>query len=903
MNIDDEFFLNGLPTFDADGDSIEDPFITVINAMNDNQAPEEEGGEPLDKVEFGAELPILPVKDMVVYPHVVAPLLVGEPQHVKLIDDALTGDRIIGITGIRAGVEEDNPSTDQLYDVGTAVTVARMFKLPDGKTQLLVQGIARIRIVEYVSEDPYRRAKVERLRDILPRPSVGGAPEPELILPDDVQSTETKTIRIDGLARNALNLFQKIVQLTPNLPDEIFVAAMNVDGPNDLADFLGANINLDYAQKQQLLEELDVEERLKKLTMFLNREIEVLEVGSRIQDEVQSELGKSQREFFLREQLKAIQKELGELDEKTVEINELREQIEASGMNEDARKEAERELERLANMPAAAAEYTVARTYLDWMVNLPWQISTDDDLDVKRAARVLDEDHYDLERVKERIVEYLAVRTIKQDTKGPILCFVGPPGVGKTSLGHSIARALGRKFHRLSLGGVRDEAEIRGHRRTYVGALPGRIIQGLRKAGTNNPVFMLDEVDKLGQDFRGDPSSALLEVLDPEQNDTFSDNYLDAPFDLSKVMFITTANLLDPIPPALRDRMEVLELPGYTEPEKMSIARKYLVPRQLEENGLAGYKVDIEDSAIHGIIQGYTRESGVRNLERQIAGLCRKVARRVAEGEKGPFRLTGKDLHEMLGPIVFRQELVEQDDEVGVATGLAWTAVGGDVLFVEAESFQGRGDLNITGKLGDVMQESARAAVTYARANAKELGIDDSFFEKNDIHIHVPAGAIPKDGPSAGVTMAMALISCATGKLVRKKVAMTGEITLRGRVLPVGGIKEKVIAAHRAGVLKVVLPEENEKDLEEVPDFVKEDVQFHFVNEVSDIVPIVLSGVAPPCSLKTARPTAKKSAAKRSAAKKPTAKKAATKKAPAKKPAARKPAAKKAAGKKAASGR
>ena len=574
--------------------------------------------------------------------------------------------------------------------------------------------------------------------------------------------------------------------------------------------------------------------------MFLNHEVEVLEIGSRIQDQVQSELSKGQREFFLREQLKAIQKELGEADEKTTEINELREAIEESGMSEEALKEAERELDRLANMPSAAAEYTVARTYLDWMVNLPWNVSTEDNLDVKRAAIILDEDHYDLEKVKDRIVEYLAVRNIKKDTKGPILCFVGPPGVGKTSLGKSIARALGRKFHRISLGGVRDEAEIRGHRRTYVGALPGRIIQGLRKAGTNNPVFMLDEVDKMGVDFRGDPAAALLEVLDPEQNNSFSDHYLDVPFDLSKVMFITTANVLFTVPPALLDRMEVLELPGYTEPEKVKIAQQFLVPRQLEEHGLEELNLKIEESALRGIILNYTREAGVRNLEREIAAICRKTARKVAEGEKGPFKVTGDELHDMLGPTKFRQEVIEQEDEVGVSTGLAWTEFGGDVLFVEVESFPGKGKLSLTGKLGDVMQESAKAAVTYARANAELLGIEGEYFEKNDIHIHIPAGAIPKDGPSAGVTMAVALVSEITGRPVVKDTAMTGEITLRGKVLPVGGIKQKVLAAHRAGVKRVIMPEENEKDLEEVPEFVKDELEFLFVKDVNEIVKQVL---------------------------------------------------------------
>ena len=794
-----------------------DERATVIKAIAESQEHEAETSTPIDKIEIAEELPILPLKDTVVYPHIVAPLLVTEEPLIKLIDDALAGDRIIGIATAREDVEEEVPKPEQLHDVGSAVAVARMFKLPDGKMQLLVQGIARIRITEYTQTQPYPVGKVERLRDQI-----------------------EDGVEIEGLARNALNLFRNIVSLAPYLPDEIFIAAMNVNEPNDLSDFLAANINLDTVQKQELLEELNIKERLRKLTVFLNHEVEVLEIGSRIQDQVQSELGKGQREFFLREQLKAIQKELGELDEKTIEINELREQIDESGMNEEARKEAERELDRLENMPSAAAEYTVARTYLDWMINLPWQKSTEDNLDIKRAARILDEDHYDLERVKERIVEYLAVRNIKEDTKGPILCFVGPPGVGKTSLGHSIARALGRTFHRISLGGVRDEAEIRGHRRTYVGALPGRIIQGLRKAGTNNPVFMLDEVDKLGVDFRGDPAAALLEVLDPEQNNSFSDHYLDVPFDLSKVMFITTANILYTIPPALLDRMEVLELPGYTEPDKIKIAKQFLVPRQIEEHGLKDSDLTIEDSALHGIIRNYTREAGVRNLEREVAGLCRKIARKVAEGGKGPFKVTGDDLHDMLGPIKFRQEVIGQADEIGVSTGLAWTEVGGDVLFVEAVSYPGKGNLSLTGKLGEVMQESARAAVTYARVNADELGIDKDFFEKNDVHIHVPAGAIPKDGPSAGVTMAVALISAATGRPVIKDIAMTGEITLRGKVLPVGGIKEKVIAAHRAGVTKVILPDENEKDLEEVPDFVKEDLQFSFVKEVSEIISQVL---------------------------------------------------------------
>jgi len=790
---------------------------TLIMPISDSVVSEEKDeGTPVDKIEISDVLPVLPLKDTVIYPHIVAPLLVTEDSQVKLIDDALAGDRIVAVFASKSDTEE-TPGVEDLYGVGSAVAVARMFKLPDGKMQLLVQGISRIKSIEFTQTQPYLKAKVERLNDDL-----------------------EDTVEVEALARNALNLFRQIVNLAPYLPEEIFIAAINVSEPNDLADFLAANINLETKQKQEILEELNVKERLRKLTVFLNHEAEVLEIGSRIQNQVQSELGKGQREFFLREQMKAIQNELGELDEKAVEVNELREAIDESGMPEEARKEAERELDRLANMPSAAAEYTVARTYLDWMINLPWTKSTEDNLDVKRAAKILDEDHYDLERVKERIVEYLAVRNLKADTKGPILCFVGPPGVGKTSLGHSIARALGRNFHRISLGGVRDEAEIRGHRRTYVGALPGRIIQGLRKAGTNNPVFMLDEVDKLGVDFRGDPAAALLEVLDPEQNHSFSDHYLDVAFDLSHVMFITTANVMFTIPPALLDRMEVLELPGYTEPEKVKIAKQFLVPRQLEENGLADRKVKIEEDALHGIILNYTREAGVRNLEREIAGVMRKIARRVAEGDQGPFKVKAKDLHDMIGPIRFRQEVIEQEDEVGVSTGLAWTEVGGDVLFVEAESYPGKGNLTLTGKLGEVMQESARAAVTYARANSDKLGIASDFFDKNDVHIHVPAGAIPKDGPSAGVTMAVALVSAATEKPVKKDVAMTGEITLRGKVLPVGGIKEKVLAAHRAGVKKVILPEENDKDLEEVPDFVKEEMEFSFVKTVDEIMSQVL---------------------------------------------------------------
>ena len=672
--------------------------------------------------------------------------------------------------------------------------------------------------------------------------------------------------------------------MAPYLPNEIFVAAMNIGEPNNLADFIAANINITLPEKQDLLEAVDVSQRLQKLTVYLNKEIEILEIGSKIQTQIQTEMSKSQREYFLREQLKAIQSELGEVDEKTMEANEFREKIEGSGMPPEARKEAERELDRLERMPVAAAEYTVARTYLEWLTGLPWQVSTEDNLDINRARRILDEDHYDLEKVKDRILEYLAVRKLKEDMKGPILCFVGPPGVGKTSLGRSIARALGRKFVRISLGGVHDEAEIRGHRRTYIGALPGRIIQNIRKAESNNPIFMLDEVDKIGMDFRGDPAAALLEVLDPEQNFSFSDHYLDVPFDLSKVMFITTANNPVPIPPALLDRMEVLEIPGYTELEKLKIAQQFLVGRQLEAHGLRKSQLQFTTEALRGIIRNYTREAGVRNLEREIATICRKVAKDIASGVRKSKKVTGKDLHGYLGPIKARFEVAEESDEIGVATGLAWTESGGDVLFVEAQVVPGEGRLILTGKLGDVMQESAQAALTYVRHIAGRYGVPEEFFKENDMHVHVPAGAIPKDGPSAGVTMTTALLSAITRGKVRKNVAMTGEITLRGKVLPIGGLKEKALAAHRAGIKTVIIPADNEKDLEEIPATVKKGLTFRPVKRIEEALAVAMAGGVPPAK----KPAAKKASAKKPAAKKAPAKKPAAKK----KPATKKPAAK-----------
>ncbi len=788
-------------------------------------------------------LPVLPLKETVIYPHIIVPLLITREEYVKLIDDALTADRLVAAVASKEEVEAPEP--EQVYNIGTAAAIIRMLKLPDGSMQLFVQGVQRIRILEYVQRQPHLKARVEKVKEVV-----------------------EESVELEGIARNVLTQFKKMVSLAPYLPNEIFIAAMNIGEPNNLADFIASNINIEMEEKQELLETLDVKERLEKLTVFLNKEIEILEIGSRIQSEVQTEMSKSQREYFLREQLKAIQKELGEVDERTMEISEFREKMDEIGIPEAARKEAERELDRLAKMPVAAAEYTVARTYLEWLTSLPWNVSTEDNLDIKRARQVLDEDHYDLDKVKDRIVEYLAVRKLKEDMKGPILCFVGPPGVGKTSLGQSIARALGRNFVRISLGGMHDEAEIRGHRRTYIGALPGRIIRGIQRAGSNNPVFMLDEVDKIGADFRGDPASALLEVLDPEQNHSFSDHYLDVDFDLSKVMFITTANTPIPIHPALLDRMEVLELPGYTEVEKVHIAMDHLLPRQFEAHGLKKSQITITEEALRGIIRSYTREAGVRNLEREIATVCRKVATSIASGKRKSRKIGEKDLHELLGPSKFRFEVLEEDDEVGVATGLAWTEAGGDVLFVESQVMPGEGDLILTGKLGDVMQESAKAALTYCRSVADRYGVEPGFFRNNDMHVHVPAGAIPKDGPSAGVTMATALMSSITGRKVRKEVGMTGEITLRGKVLPIGGLKEKVLAAHRAGVKRIIIPEENQKYLEEIPAFIRKDLKFVPVKHIEEVLKVALhpDGKAPrPAS---ARPRAAKKPAKKPAAKK-----------------------------------
>ncbi len=766
------------------------------------------------ELKIPTELPILPLRDTVVFPGMVVPITVGKPANIKLVDDVSVGEKFCGLV-LQKKKTDDEPKFEDLYKIGTIARVVKMFKLPTNTVHLLVQGIERISIGKFTQKEPYIKADVHTIS------------EPKTV----------KTPEIEARMRNLLSQFQKTVSLSPRIPEEeSYITALNIQEPGKLADFIAANISLEPKEQQDILETLDPMERLNKVAVSLNKELEVLQLQSKIQEETKSKLGKAQREYFLRQQLEAIKKELGEEDEHTIEIKELKKQIEESGMSQDAMKEAKRELDRLDKLPPQAAEYHVIRTYLDWLVSVPWKKSTKDKLDIERAAKILNEDHYDLDKVKDRILEFLAVRKLKKETKGPILCFLGPPGVGKTSLGHSIARALGRKFIRLSLGGIRDEAEIRGHRRTYIGALPGRIIQGVRRAGTNNPVFMLDEVDKIGIDFRGDPSSALLEVLDPEQNHSFSDHYLDVSFDLSKVMFITTANILDTIPPALRDRMEVLELPGYSEEEKMIIAKRFLLPRQIKENGLKPENIKMSDSAIQKIIREYTREAGVRNAEREIANILRKIAKEIVKGKKGPFKVDEKDVASYLGSMKFFSETAERTSEPGVATGLAWTPQGGEILFIETNKMRGKKGLTLTGQLGQTMQESAKAALSYVRSKAKKLKIDENFFEKYDIHIHVPHGAVPKDGPSAGVAIATSLVSLLTGRLVKYDVAMTGEITLKGKVLPVGGIKEKVLAASRAAIKEVILPARNEKDLEEIPAHVKKRLKFIFVKSLDEVL-------------------------------------------------------------------
>ncbi len=763
-------------------------------------------------------LPILPLFDATLFPKMVLPLVVMKGESVHLIDEAMANDRMIGL--LVAKKQENvrpDPESGELASVGTAAQILKMAKTEDNRVQLLVQGMSRFRVKSFKKGKPYLVADVEHFSDI------------------DHKDKET-----EALMANVIKQFGRVVQLSPGLPPEMGSMATSIKEPGTLADMVASTINSSPEEKQKILEIQDSSKRLKAVTKLVHHQLEILELGNKIQSQVKGDMDKRQREYYLRQQLKAIKEELGETDEATVELDEYRAKIKEKNLPEEAAKEAERELDRLARMHPSSAEYTVAMTYLDWLTELPWSDSTKDNLDIAKARKVLDEDHFGLEKPKRRIIEYLAVRKLKPDSKGPILCFAGPPGTGKTSLGNSIARALGRKFHRISLGGVRDEAEIRGHRRTYVGALPGRIVQGLRRAGSNNPIFMLDEIDKVGSDFRGDPSSALLEVLDPEQNFSFSDHYLDVPFDLSKVMFITTANVLDTIPSALRDRMEVIQLLGYTEDEKVNIAARYLIPRQREAHGLKARQITITAGAVRRIISGYTREAGLRNLEREIATICRGVAAGIAEGKIKKAAIKVTDVAEYLGPVKLQAEAKARMSTPGVAMGLAWTPTGGDLLFIEATAMKGKKGLTLTGQLGDVMKESATAALSFIRANAKRLGLDENFFDEHDIHIHVPAGAIPKDGPSAGVTMLTALVSLLKNKTIHKDLAMTGEITLRGQVLPVGGIKEKVLAAHRAGIKTLILPKWNEKDLVDIPQKARDDIRFHFIEKMIDVLKIAI---------------------------------------------------------------
>jgi ATP-dependent Lon protease len=778
-------------------------------------------GEALDelveerdqKLQIPPKLPILLLRDIVIFPYMIAPLFVGREKSKNAIDHSLSSHRMILLL-TQKDMEVEDPKREDVYDVGTVALIMRMLKLPDGRVRILAQGLIRARIESFEDDQGFIQAQVSVIH------------EPELT---------DKTIEAEALIRNVRSGLEKATSLGKNLPPEVLIIAANVEEMGRLADLTAANLELKVDESQKILEVVDPSQRLKRVYELLTKELELLDMQSRISTEAKGEMDKLQRQYFLRQQMKAIQKELGEGTELQEEIKAYQDKLAKLKVAEEVREELEKQISRLAQMHPESAETAVVRTYLDWMFTLPWDKTTVDNLDLRKAKKILDEDHYGLEKVKERIIEYLAVRSLSKKIKGPILCFVGPPGVGKTSLGRSIARALGRQFIRISLGGVRDEAEIRGHRRTYVGAMPGRIIQGVRRAGSANPVFMMDEVDKIGADFRGDPSSALLEVLDPEQNYSFRDHYLGVPFDLSKVMFITTANLLDPIQPAFRDRMEILDLPGYMEEEKLQIALQHLVPKQVREHALTEKLIAFTKGAIKKIISLYTREAGVRNLEREMASVCRKVARKVAEGKKKLYRITSQNIEGYLGPAkIFKDQLLKKD-QVGVATGVAWTATGGEILFVEVTKMKGKGNLSLTGSLGDVMKESAQAALSYARSHAEEFGVNVNFFAENDFHVHIPEGAIPKDGPSAGVTIATALLSVCTDLKVMRDVAMTGEITLRGNVLPVGGVKEKVLAAQRAGVRRMILPAPNKKDLIDIPQKVKKEMEFIFVEEIQDV--------------------------------------------------------------------
>ncbi len=771
--------------------------------------------EPLESIEIPSEAPVIPLRDLVVFPYLVVPISVGREASIKALDEALETDRKL-ILVTQRDITTEVPSPEDVFKTGTLSIILRMARM-ENEVRILAQGLSRISLTSFVQTEPYLKARIKERKE----PKRSG-------------------VTVDALIKTIREQFKKLAYMGKNIPQDVLLNAEKIENPGMLADMVTTNLDLPISEKQQILELIDPEKRLKQVVNHLVKEVEIISVSTKIQDVAQSELGKAHREYILREQLKAIQKELGEGDDRQQEIDELREKVNESGMPDDVKSKAEKEISRLERMHPDAAEASVVRTYLDWLTTLPWSTSTEDNLNIMHVQKILDEDHYGLDDVKERLLEYLSVKKIKPDMKGPILCFAGPPGVGKTSLGRSIARAMGRNFHRISLGGIRDEAEIRGHRRTYVGALPGRIIQGIRQSKSNNPIFMLDEIDKVGADFRGDPSSALLEVLDPEQNFSFSDHYLDVPFNLSRVMFIATANLIDPILPALRDRMEIIELTSYTVREKVEIARRHLLPKQIIEHGLKKKQVRVNKQAIERLISQYTRESGVRNLERELARMCRKIARDVASGKKGPFKVTKDLIPKYLGTERYTMRESMERDTVGVATGLVWTQVGGEIILVEASRMPGKGNLNLTGHLGQVMQESIQAAMSWVRSNCSTLGIDGKDFEKYDVHVHVPSGAIPKDGPSAGIVMATVIASLFTGRPVKKDIAMTGEITLQGRVLPVGGLKEKLLAANRAGMKTVILPIENERWLDKIPDEVKKKTKFILVKHISEVIDRVL---------------------------------------------------------------
>jgi ATP-dependent Lon protease len=792
-------------------------FIRILGAASDQDQGESQASRPPPKA-LPEILPILGLADIVIFPGMVAPLLVDTTQSIRLIDDVVEGDRLLGLV-LQRKPDADNPLPEDLFDYGCGGRVLKMLKFPDNTVRVLVEGLWRIRVKEYETHSPYLKARIEVIKDVT-----------------------AESVQFAALLRNTHRQFQEIIKLNPALPDQVKIAALNTEASGNLTDLISANLNLSLEERQRLLEEANVQERLNRLQPLLGRELEVATLTSKIQNDVASTMAKSQRDFFLREQIRAIQRELGEADPTATEVNTLREQIDQKSLPDEVRKAALKELERLGQMSPAVAEYTITRTYLDWLIALPWNQTSEDSIEIDQAARILDEQHFGLEKVKERLLDFIAVIKLKKDLKGPLLCLVGPPGVGKTSLGKSVADALGRKFARIALGGLRDEAEIRGHRRTYVGAMPGRIIQTLRRVETRNPVILLDEIDKVGSDFRGDPSSALLEVLDPQQNNTFTDHYLDLPFDLSQVLFITTANWLDPIQAALRDRLEVISLPSYTVSEKLQIARRYLVPRQLEEHGLPKKRVRFPDATLRRLVTDYTHEAGVRQLEREIGTLTRKAVRRILafEGKAEPITIPPESLGDYLGPPRFISEAAEKITEYGIAMGLAWTPVGGEILFIEATRMQGTGRLTLTGSLGDVMKESAQTALSYLRSQASVLNLKFSEFDKFDVHVHVPAGATPKDGPSAGSTIVVALASLFTQRLVRSDAAMTGEISLRGRILRVGGIKEKVLAAARSGLKSVILPEQNKNDWLEIPDEVRKRMKVYFVGHISELIQTAL---------------------------------------------------------------